>query len=339
MEKYAIVTIVFGDEQYIIGALCLAQSLRLVGTKSDIVCMVTNDISEEAILALKQLYTKVKLVDYIKHDTVEFSSTKTNQRYSHWINASFTKWRCLELVEYKSIVFMDADMICVQNFDDLFTSISPPATIFSNSLSAVKSYIMPQESSARHGELIPLDIPEVLLLNSYQLVNGAFCMLKPMKELADVYVAYLAEHKMPYGTGHPFNGVDEQILIDLFSFINKRLHKNFIQWTNISISYSMVPWNKAPLAQGDKVHNLHYLKVKPWKQSPTEWPDLSIWYSILHVVAMNLKLRNYLKKFDIMLDFIDNSIKCAWCNSDTHKMFKIENDNTILSILCPHMVG
>lgn len=70
MPSEAYVTLVTND-QYALGGLVLAASLREFGTTRDLVCIVTDKLSEDFREALGNLYTAVIEVDELNsHDEV-----------------------------------------------------------------------------------------------------------------------------------------------------------------------------------------------------------------------------------------------------------------------------
>ena len=68
--KNAWVTLVMLGDGYIPGALAMAASLRFQKTKYDIICMITNDVSEIAKIELEKVFDSVRLVEYMTFDNI-----------------------------------------------------------------------------------------------------------------------------------------------------------------------------------------------------------------------------------------------------------------------------
>ncbi|VDD80883.1 unnamed protein product [Mesocestoides corti] len=111
----AFVTLATTDE-YCCGALVLAESLRRVGTTRQIVCMVTNTVSEIMRASLDKTFDRVVLVDVL--DSNDTENLRLLSRPD--LGVSFTKLHCWRLTEYTKCVFLDADTLVVKNVDDLF---------------------------------------------------------------------------------------------------------------------------------------------------------------------------------------------------------------------------
>ncbi|EDO41547.1 predicted protein, partial [Nematostella vectensis] len=114
------VTLVMLGDGYAAGALAVAHSLRMVQTKHDLVCMVTPDVTNPTRRHLRVVYDDVIEVPYIRQKCRLFLSPDQSRMYNDWIEFSFTKWNCLNLVQYERVMFIDADMVVKVNSDDLF---------------------------------------------------------------------------------------------------------------------------------------------------------------------------------------------------------------------------
>ena len=62
--KYAYVYVIFGGDRYVPGVYLSAYSLKKLNTKYDIVCMVTDDVSNEAIQHLKPVVDRIIKIKY-----------------------------------------------------------------------------------------------------------------------------------------------------------------------------------------------------------------------------------------------------------------------------------
>ena len=70
MSKFAYVTFIIRNDSYLPGALVFAYALRLQKTQADLICIVSDNISEYAINSLKLIYDDVLVIDelYVPHD-------------------------------------------------------------------------------------------------------------------------------------------------------------------------------------------------------------------------------------------------------------------------------
>lgn len=133
-NKYAYVTLVMKNDNYIAGALVLAHSIRRSGSKCSLVCMITSDVSRQAVKALKLLFDFVWTVPYIRYRCVPFRTQRQRELYAEWIEESFTKWNCIDARKFgrfEKVMFIDADMMIMRNCDTQLFCLEPPAMTFS----------------------------------------------------------------------------------------------------------------------------------------------------------------------------------------------------------------
>jgi hypothetical protein len=117
-EAYA--TLITGsDENYIIGASVLIESIHSQDTKRDIVCMVTDNVNDEFIkLYIERPYVKIIKVDKIEEfwfDTCSYKRTKDKQK--RWGNM-MTKLNLWNL-PYEKVLYLDTDTILLDSMDNL----------------------------------------------------------------------------------------------------------------------------------------------------------------------------------------------------------------------------
>jgi alpha-N-acetylglucosamine transferase len=112
MEAY--VTLV-ATEAYASGTLVLSNKLRDLGSKKEIVCMVTPNISSRVQDILSQVCTVIQ-VDLIR--SADFANLELLGRPD--LDISFTKIQLWRLTQYKKLVFLDADAFPLRNIDELF---------------------------------------------------------------------------------------------------------------------------------------------------------------------------------------------------------------------------
>lgn len=121
LSGFAYVTLL-SDDSYINGVVVLDQSLKLVGSKYLLYCIVTPNVSPENIEVLKRLDIQIILREPIlcpqQENTFEQSGDPSLE--SRWHKA-MTKLSIFELEQFSKIVFIDADIIVKQNIDELFS--------------------------------------------------------------------------------------------------------------------------------------------------------------------------------------------------------------------------
>lgn len=158
MPKFAYVTVLYGNNIYLTGALVLGYSLLKTKTTNDRIIMVTPDVSSEYQKYLSEVFTHVIKIDYVKVNTDIFEDANT--RFSN----VFTKLECLSLISYDKIILLDLDMIVAQNIDHLFELKAPAACL--------KRFNIP------YGQTIPSN----MICDNNKLVgsiNAGLMLLKP----------------------------------------------------------------------------------------------------------------------------------------------------------------
>lgn len=115
MGGYAWVTLATNDA-YSLGALVLAHSLRRVGTKYELACLVTPGVTaamREKLAAVFSLVQEVNVLD--SKDEANLALLARPE-----LGITFTKLHCWRLTQYEKCVFVDADALVVRNCDELF---------------------------------------------------------------------------------------------------------------------------------------------------------------------------------------------------------------------------
>lgn len=131
--NYVYCVLVMSNEEYVVGAAVVAESLRATGAKYPIWCMVA-DIRPAAVEILKTQFDHVVEVPIIEHPCLPMKTAKQDAIYGSWIHKSFTKWNIMnpELFPCAKVLLLDADLEVKSNIDDLF-DLEAPAATFSSS--------------------------------------------------------------------------------------------------------------------------------------------------------------------------------------------------------------
>jgi len=104
------------NDNYAVGALTLAQSLKRVQTTKNVVVMITQEVSENMKKVLEEVFDKVFVVDPL--DSGDLANLTLLDRTE--LGITFTKLHCWTLIDYTKCVFLDADTLMIQNSDELF---------------------------------------------------------------------------------------------------------------------------------------------------------------------------------------------------------------------------
>lgn len=157
-QKYAYVSLLYGNTNYFLGALLLGYSLHKTKTGYDKVLLVTNEVPKEQIDILAKYFLIIN---------VEPISCNMQYIKKERFKDVFTKMQMFNLIQYDKIIMMDTDMLVLKNMDHLF-KLNPPA--------ASSSRI-----TLKHGQKINKD----LIIKNGKIVgriNAGLMLLKPDKE-------------------------------------------------------------------------------------------------------------------------------------------------------------
>jgi alpha-N-acetylglucosamine transferase len=131
LADHAYVTLVTNDA-YLPGAVALVRSIRLTGTRADIVVMHTGAVSADTLAPLAGQGARLVPCDLLPtspgfnaaHARREIHGknpfTKGEKPAFHTPLDNFVKLRLWQLTDYRKIVFIDADALVLRNIDRLF---------------------------------------------------------------------------------------------------------------------------------------------------------------------------------------------------------------------------
>ncbi|BAC67338.1 P13-like protein [Adoxophyes honmai nucleopolyhedrovirus] len=263
---FAYVTFVMLGDNYVQGAVALAKSLKLTRTKHDLICMITDDVSENAVTTLSKYFTKVIEVEYIHYKCPKMLTMRQNNLYGDWIDFAFTKWNCLKLTKYRKIVYLDADHLVVKNIDHLFY-LNAPALCFTDETYGYYDKIA-------FGETITANAIKKFMLHNKVLCKGGTVLFEPDTLLFETIRSLINSYNKCLSRNQYHNGFDEQILLQAF------VKKN-ISVTQLSVLYA---WNAGTYHRLSKNHEPfvinYYGDIKPWNLSDNisyKYMDIFIW--------------------------------------------------------------
>jgi alpha-N-acetylglucosamine transferase len=107
------------NNTYMKGVLLLKKSLEKTNSIYSLLCLVPNTFSNENVKVLENNNIIVKIIAnefIVDNDIVNRNKEGGN---THWTE-TFFKLNIFGLVEYEKIVFLDSDMLVVENIDELF---------------------------------------------------------------------------------------------------------------------------------------------------------------------------------------------------------------------------
>lgn len=131
MAHNAYITLVTNAD-YAGAAIALVRSLRLTGTKADIVVMATGGVAAADLVPLSDLGSIIVPVDLLdtspafneRHARAKLHAdapfTKGDKPHFHTPLDNFAKLRLWQMDQYQSVIFLDADIVVVRNIDRLF---------------------------------------------------------------------------------------------------------------------------------------------------------------------------------------------------------------------------
>lgn len=299
--KFAIVTLVMQSTAYAVAASVLAHSIRVHGTCADLVCFVTpelfssylsSEISSEGTQSLsaaeRDNYAAMELLLCMFDHVICVSPltfpvslcrwTRFDNMYSSWLPSCFTKIYGFRLEAYEKVLFLDADMICLNNFDGIFALPTPFGTLTETS-----------KAGRQTGMVISKSILIDGLRHTYGISGAFFCVqpsvqlfkralarieyrLKAVEALAgrpdgyrepqyfedegsivvptDVSTENLPKQPARRSVGRFNAGPDEQLVSAIF-FNAENPADPSTHWTNVSRQYNCLPWLKHRFENGE----------------------------------------------------------------------------------------
>lgn len=263
-------TLVMISDDYVPGALALAESHRAVGSKHPIWCMVSG-ISADAKAALRKSFDRVIEVPIIEREVVPMKSQKQQNIYGKWIAKSFTKWHVMDPTKFfcDKVLFVDADMIFLENIDKLFDLPAPAATFSSPwATPYVKLGIKNPYGEMPHGAVVSKALIRAAVKNSIVGI-GSLVLVHPSVESWNTLIRIIG--KQPYGYQRGVSGFDEQALAEVMCSLKAPVH-------HIHQQYNWMVGKQNWLINGEKPKLYHYYNVKPWQQPRDAWEDLAAWW-------------------------------------------------------------
>lgn len=276
--KYAYATLVMKGDAYVPGALVLAHSVRATwpnrrSDKIELVCQVSPDVSREARQALSKVFDHIVVVDLLEQPSVQLPTAKQRQMYGTWMSAAYTKWHCLGFARYRKVAFLDADMIFLDNCDEVF-DLSAPAGVFSAPWAKPfksNGHFNPYHGKVRHGDVVSMTAIRDGLDRAV-VAHGAFVVVPTGKDLFDQFVEFIRA-RYPVGHAGCYGALDEQSITEF-------LLRAGYSWTYLHQRFMSISWHPN-WNEGKKPMVLHYFSAKPWNMPREEaWEDMKAWWNL-----------------------------------------------------------
>jgi hypothetical protein len=278
-EKRAVVFLCMLNFHYVFGACINAytqkQLMKKSGETIDLVIMCDQTLYDEYHDLLSEYFDQIVKIDLEMFDLNE-EKYKFNKGWINkykWINYSINKWKCLQLVEYDKILFMDIDLMPVRkDFYQIFNYSTPAFHVIVEGKSDGVDGRRCDNNQPNSEYVIGSDKYEdyVVKENGFVSLDGGLVLLRPDKDLYEQYIEFVKSEFKKGMFSNPKSGPDETTL---FYYYNKMTNNNPKFYT-ICSEYAVIPWDfSKEMVKIAKGYNfLSY--VKPWlKPTFLSWDE------------------------------------------------------------------
>ena len=289
MSNTAYVTFVMRNDSFVPGALVFAFALRKQNVTSDLVCIVSEQVSNQGVESLRMLFDDVIVLDeiYVPH----------NERQERQDRPFlFTRFNALRLGKdgdlgkvYDKILIADADLLPLHNYDSLFELNTPAGVINEKKAYCMEShkgkYVIPdsvyedgtwiwhrQYEALPFGSKIPKEITDRVKMDKTNMgVNAALYLFEPSMTLFRSILDDVNDaEKLEQIRAYPWPEMQ---------YITEKMSG---KWHNMDLKYSS--FNGYPII--DVLHGIHYAGLKPWQlkhrsiQHFGKNEDYKLWYAV-----------------------------------------------------------
>ena len=231
-SKYTYMTLL-GSDDYLKGTLALNHSLKIQHSKYPLTVLVTSNVGKSTLQRLEKegigyiIGNKIKVSKSIQQDNLVSG-------FANWSN-TFSKLLIFGMTEFKKIVFLDSDMMVVQNIDHLFEK--------------------PHLSAVAAGQFYPGN-------EKWKDLNSGIMVVVPRKDEEKRLIKHLNTMNLTNGFG------DQDVLQSYYSSWKKQSELHLEEEYNVFFKYEPYFIYKFP---NKKIKVIHFVgKVKPWKMSKEE---------------------------------------------------------------------
>ena len=255
--NYTFATLLSSSD-YLLGVIVLYKSLQKYGkTQYPFLCVCSKSIKDDDISKLQKLGIKCKKLAISATEDIDLSEQPPE--YQHW-NNTFDKLLLWGLTEYDKIVFLDSDMMVMDNIDDLFEK--------------------PRLTGVALGQQ---------LFNRNQL-NAGLIVIEPNEEICKQIISLIPETVNKYITERGFVGDEEVINNYIPDWMDKpelHLHEGYnMVFRNMTAYHQLFNYN-----YGENIKVIHFIgrHDKPWKHH--------LWEVFYHIVGYFLHNRYGLRAY------------------------------------------
>jgi len=305
------------NDSYLPGALMLGYSLRKQKTKADLVCLVTEEISSDARYALELLFDHVVDVEKI---FIPHKRRQERQDRPYY----FTRINILRLGEdgdlgfkYEKVVSLDADVLPLKNYDDLFALNAPAGIINEKKSNFIETdsegnWIIPDSvytigkwkwhqlyDVCPHGSKIPKEITDRVKDDPTNMgINGSLFVFEPSMDEFKKIKDGVYQPDVLHLVGDLFDWPDMQYLTMRWSG----------RWTNVDLRFS--GFNGYPNLS--VLYGVHYAGFKPWYFQQAKalaryarYDDFQFWFKEYVEMMTAYKRLQKVKKLNMLLQKIE----------------------------------
>ena len=301
MSKNAYVTFIIRNDSFLPGALVFAYGLRRQNTPNDLICIVSDNLKETSIDALKVLFDDVIVLKdiFVPHK-------KRQERQDRPF--LFSRFHALRLgkdgdlgKQYDKVLIADADLLPLRYYDAIFDVEAPAGVINEKKEYCMDyeegKYIVPESAEKEGtwhwheiykeypmGTRIPASITNRVNEDKDNMgINAALYLFEPSMVL---YGSIQKDLKDPV-----IQGKISDYPWPEMQYITQKLSG---KWHNLDLRYSS--FNGYPKI--DVLYGIHYAGLKPWQMNHRSVPhfgkfeDYRLWYAtFLKMVARYPDLR------------------------------------------------
>lgn len=320
-RKYAFVTFIMMNDSFLPGALMLAYGLKKENYDADIVCMVTEKISQKTKETLSLLFDHVVEVEeiYIYHKRRQKRQDRP---------FLFTRFHAFRLggdgdlgFNYDKIVMLDSDVFPLRNYDHLFTLNTPAGTVNEKREYCLEydekgKYIVTDDMIENkkwkwhqvydpicpHGSKIPVDICNRVKEDPSNMgVNSSLLVLTPSMDEFHSIMEDIQKPEVQKYIGDIFNWPEMQ-------YVTIRWKE---KWTNVDLIFN----GFGGYPDISILYGLHYAGFKPWSFKHKkkiyimgQHKDFQFWYvNFIEMVTKDypelMKFNKIRKLYNDILEF------------------------------------
>ena len=116
MNKKVYITLL-STENYLKGVLVLNKSLKKTKARYPLFVLVSPGISEKTVSILSSF--EIETIRMTESVALDYGQHNQSAAYSHW-NNTFDKLYLFNLTQFEKLVYIDSDMLVLENIDELF---------------------------------------------------------------------------------------------------------------------------------------------------------------------------------------------------------------------------